>query len=329
MLSTPFTELVGCSVPIQLAGMGGVAVPRLALAVAEAGGLGMISSALMSPPELAQTLDQLRERTSKPIGVNIVVALHDPRELVEAAASRARVVEFFLGTPERSLVELVHKGGALACWQVGSKEDTLAAAEAGCDLIVVQGSAAGGHVEGRTSLLSLLDEVLDEVRVPIIAAGGIGSGRSMAAALAAGASAVRVGTRFAVAEEADIHPIYVQKLIEARAKDTVLTEAFHVMLPNMPHRVLRSCVEAATAFQGEITGELVMNGKKMPLPRWAVPCPTRETTGAIEAMVLYAGESTSMVKSVQPAATIFKELAAGAERHLRQWATRLGATGAR
>jgi FAD/FMN-containing dehydrogenase len=134
---------------------------------------------------------------------------------------------------------------------------------------------------------------------------------------------------FVAAEEADAHPAYVQKLIEARAKDTVVTEAFHVMWPNAPHRVLRSCVEAATAFQGDITGELAMNGKRMPLPRWSVPCPTRETTGAIEAMVLYAGESTSMVKSIQPAAAIVKELAEGAEHHLNQWATRLGATGTR
>lgn len=329
MLSTRFTELVGCSVPIQLAGMGGTASPPLAAAVAEAGGLGMISAALLSADDIARVMDGLRERTSKPVGINFVTPLIHDRDTVEAAASRSKVVEFFLGTPDRSLVELAHAGGALASWQVGSREDALAAAEAGCDLLVLQGVEAGGHVAGQISLFALLDEVLDLVRVPVIAAGGIGSGRTMAAALAAGASAVRVGTRFVAAEEADAHPGYVQKLIAARARDTVLTKAFHVLLPDMPHRVLRSSVEAATALQSEIAGELVIHGKKMPLPRWAAPNPTRLTTGHIEAMALYAGESVSAVKAVQPAADIVRELAEQAEHHLRQWATRLGNPGAR
>jgi nitronate monooxygenase len=329
VLSTRFTELVGCTVPIQLAGMGGTATPPLALAVAEAGGLGMISAALLSAPELSHELDRLRERTSKPIGVNFVTPLIHELETVKVAASRCKVVEFFLGTPDRSLVELVHAGGALASWQVGSREDALAAAEAGCDLLVLQGVEAGGHVAGQIGLFALLDEVLDLVRVPVVAAGGIGSGRTMAAALVAGASGVRVGTRFVAAQEADAHPGYVQKLIEARARDTVLTKAFHVMLPDMPHRVLRSAVEAATALQEEIAAELVVYGKKLPMPRWAAPNPTRLTTGHWEAMALYAGESVSAVKAVQPAADIVKELVDQAEHHLRQWATRLGSPGAR
>jgi NAD(P)H-dependent flavin oxidoreductase YrpB (nitropropane dioxygenase family) len=150
----------------------------------------------------------------------------------------------------------------------------------------------------------------------------------MAAALAAGASGVRVGTRFLATPEANVHPGYAEKLIQARAKDTVFTNAFDLMMPGIPHRVLRSSIEAAQAFQGEFTGELVLGSQRMPLPRWSVPSPTRQTTGAIEAMALYAGESVSAVKSIQPAAEIVKELAEQAEQHLRQWATRLGGAGA-
>jgi hypothetical protein len=105
-----------------------------------------------------------------------------------------------------------------------------------------------------------------------------------------------------------------------------MTHAFDLMMPGIPHRVLRSCIEAAQAFQGEFTGELVLGSQRMPLPRWSVPSPTRQTTGAIDAMALYAGESVSGVKSMQPAAEIVKELAEQAEQHLRQWATRLGGT---
>jgi nitronate monooxygenase len=321
VLSTRFTELVGCRLPIQQAGMGGTAPPELAAAVTRAGGLGTVAPVFLSAAELAAELDQLRERTRGPFGVNFLIPFLQ-RDCVEAAASRATVVEFFFGIPDPSLVELVHKGGALACWQVGTREHAVAAAEAGCDLIIAQGTEAGGHVAATIGLFPLLDEILGEVEVPVIAAGGIGSGRTMAAALAAGAAAVRIGTRFAAAREADAHPAYVDHLIKARAQDTVMTKAFHVMWPDTPHRVLRSSVEAATALHDDIAGELVMGNHRMPLPRWAVPPPTRLTTGHIAAMPMYAGESVSAVRSSQPAGAIVKELADEAVRHLRPWALR-------
>src|SRR5205823_10515392 len=136
----------------------------------------------------------------------------------------------------------VHGGGALVSWQVGSRDEAKAAERVGCDLIVAQGTEAGGHVRGKIGLLALLGQVLDSVRVPVVAAGGIGTGRAMAAVLATGASAVRVGTRFAAAAESEAHPRYVQRLIAAEAKDTVLTEAFSTGW-NAPHRVLRSSVK--------------------------------------------------------------------------------------
>src|SRR5438046_1232683 len=110
-------------------------------------------------------------------------------------------------------------------------------------------------VRGKIGLLGLLGEVLPSAKVPVVAAGGIGTGRAMVAALAAGASAVRVGTRFVAAEEAGTHPAYVDKLIAAEAKDTILTEAFSANWPSAPPRVLRSCVEAVERFQGDVVGE--------------------------------------------------------------------------
>ena len=128
--------------------------------------------------------------------------------------------------------------------------------------------------------------------------------------LAAGADAARVGTRFVAAEEADTHPDYAQALIDAHAQDTVLTTAFGVMWPDAPHRVLKTCIDAAEAFDGESVGELVMGEMKMPLPKFAVPCPGRTTTGTVGAMALYAGQSVGAVTKVQPAADIVKELTA-------------------
>ena len=179
MLTTRFTELVGCSVPIQQAGMGrGIATPGLAAAVANAGGLGMVSvyGDDYTPTVVAQVLDSARTQTAGAIGANFIIAGVDPavaREWAAAAAPRVRVVEFFWADPDPVLVNIVHAAGALACWQVGSREEALAAADAGCDFIIAQCIEAGGHVRGRIGALALLDQVLDAVDVPVLAGGGI------------------------------------------------------------------------------------------------------------------------------------------------------------
>lgn len=318
MLGTRFTERIGCEIPIQQAGMGGVAGPDLAVAVSDAGGLGTVAMPMAPAPVVADTLDAMRARTTAPFGLNFLMPFLD-RDAVAAAASRCRLVEFFYGDPDAELVRMVHDGGALAGWQVGSRVEALAAREAGCDVVIAQGVEAGGHVRGSIGLLTLLPDVLDAVDVPVVAAGGIGTARAMAAALAAGADAVRVGTRFVATREADTHPDYADALVHARAEDTVLTEAFSVMWPDAPHRVLRSCVDKAEAFEGDAVGELDMGAATMPVPRLSVICPTRTTTGTIEAMALYAGESVAAVTGVVPAAEVVRQLAAGAEELLRSW----------
>jgi len=323
MLRTAFTELVGCSVPIQQAGMGFFANPRLAAAIANAGAQGMVSVGALPPNLLADILDKLGGETSGVFGCNFLLPYEREhiRECVAVAASRSRVVDFFWGDPGRSLVDIVHSEGALACWQVGSKNEAVAAAEAGCDLIVAQGIEAGGHVRGRISLLALLNEVLEAVDVPVIAAGGIGTGRSMAAALAAGASAVRVGTRFVAAEEAGAHPAYVDALIKSSPEDTIYTEAFSTNWPNAPHRVLRSSLQAARMFPSDIVAEAtnIYTGEKFPVRRFESGPMTRQTSGHIEAMPHWAGESVVGVKRVQPAAEIVREMLGEAEELLKRW----------
>lgn len=314
MLSTAFTELVGCQVPIQLAGMPQICVPPLAAAVADAGGLGMITPT----DHTIEVLEQLAKDTSGKFGINFLIPFLD-LEAVEAASSRARVVDFHFGEPDAGLVALVHQGGALAGWQVGSADEARAAVDAGCDFVIAQGVEAGGHVRGELPLLVLLDQVLDLIEQPVVATGGIATARGMAAALAAGASAVRVGTRFVACTESGAHPRYVALLLQAQATDTVLTTAFSKGWPDAPHRVLRSCVEAARAFSGDIVGEQHLDGSTNPIPRFATPPPGRITTGEIDAMALYAGQSVAMVGEVKPAAAIVAELSEGAERLLRCW----------
>jgi NAD(P)H-dependent flavin oxidoreductase YrpB (nitropropane dioxygenase family) len=319
MLHTRFTDRVGCELPIQQAGMGGVAGPDLAVAVSAAGGLGTVAVHMMPAPIVAGTLDAMSERTSTPLAFNVLVPFADGAA-VEVASSRCRLVEFFYGDPDAELVRVAHEGGALAGWQIGSRSEAEAACDADCDIVIAQGVEAGGHVRGRVGLLALLADVLDAVDVPVIAAGGIGNARTAAAALAAGADAVRVGTRFVATQEADTHPGYADALVRARAEDTVLTEAFSVMWPDAPHRVLRSCIDKAQALDDGSVGEVEIGGTTVPVPRLSVLAPTRATTGSVDAMALYAGESVTDVTSVVPARDVVVEITTGAEALLRRWA---------
>jgi NAD(P)H-dependent flavin oxidoreductase YrpB (nitropropane dioxygenase family) len=310
-METAFTRLVGCRVPIQSAPMPGIATPELVAAVADAGALAMQPTPLLSADALGETLDALAARTRGVIGAGFLMPFLD-RASLRVAARKARVVEFFYGAPDAELVREARAHGALASWQVGSLEEAQAAERCGCDLVVAQGREAGGHVRGVASLLPLLSSVVTSVRVPVLAAGGIATAEDLAAVLAAGAAGARLGTRLVACQESGAHPEYVKALLAARASDTVLSEAFSVMWPDAPHRVLRSSVEAAQRLP---EGPVAWEGER-PVPRFSALCATRETRGHVEAMALYAGESVERIASVESAGAIIEELVRGAEARL-------------
>jgi NAD(P)H-dependent flavin oxidoreductase YrpB (nitropropane dioxygenase family) len=290
---TAFTKLVGCRIPIQQAGMGGVSTPELAAAVAGEGGLGMLGAAGLTAEQVA---DQIRTALGAAgeggyVGVNFLVPFLD-RAAFDAAAALAPVVECFYGAPEEELVDRGRAGGALVAWQVGSLDEARAAVDAGCDFLVVQGHEAGGHVRGTTPLLELLPAVRATTELPLVAAGGIGSGAQAAAALAVGADAVRIGTLLLPTPEADVHPDYARALVEATAEDTVVTETFSLAWPHAPHRVLRRCIDASDDDPAT----------RSPLP------PTRDVTGSVDAAALYAGTSVAGVRRVEPAAQVVQDL---------------------
>jgi NAD(P)H-dependent flavin oxidoreductase YrpB (nitropropane dioxygenase family) len=320
MLHTSFTELVGCDVPIQLAPMGGVPTPSLIAAVTRAGGMGGFGAGPMPVEALAAALDQIHAHADGPLAVNILMPFLD-REAVEVAAAGATVVDFYHGAPDGDLVDLVHTRGALAGWQVGSLDDARAAEEAGCDLLVVRGVEGGGRMHGVESLWPLLAEVVESVTVPVLAAGGIGDSRGLAAALAAGAAGIRMGTRFLAAAESGVHDVYRNALVAASAADTVLTDEYRSDWPDeqSSSRVLRASLDAARAFPDEVVGEIVVGPAAMPVPRFGTAPPLTGSSGAVEAMAMYAGESVRFVRGVEPAGEIVREIAEGAERILRAW----------
>src|SRR5215470_12602988 len=305
---TRFTELTGCRVPVQQAPMGSVSTAALAVAVAEAGGVGSITALGMTAAQVDTALARMTAKTTGVLAANFLTADIDP-EAVAAAAARVRIIDFFWADPDPRLVEIAHRGGALACWQVGSADEARAAAEAGCDVVVVQGTEAGGHVRGESPLRPLLDSVLGRVGVPVLAAGGIGDARAFAAALAAGADGVRAGTRFVAAAESGAHPEYKQAVADAGAGSTEITGAFSVcpLCASSPRaRVLSACVGALRDLDGEVVGEMTTGGQRITLPKGHGLPPGAAVTGHIEAMAMYAGEAAGAISAIEPVAQIIE-----------------------
>jgi NAD(P)H-dependent flavin oxidoreductase YrpB (nitropropane dioxygenase family) len=294
MVPTSFTELVGCDVPIQLAGMGGVSTPALCAAVSAAGALGMLGGS--GTGEVASDARAVAALTDRPFGVNFLMPFLDVGAL-EIAAAACRVVELFYGDPDAAVVERVRRAGdALVSWQVGSTDEARGALDCGVDLVVAQGVEAGGHVRGTTALRALLDDVVGVVdgSVPVVAAGGLSTAADVAGVISAGASAARVGTRFLLCEEADVHPDYAAALLAATGDDTVLTTTFDAFWPDAPHRVLRSSVDAASASGAPAV--------RSPLP------PTRATVAPVGHMALYAGMGVGNVTRIETAADVVRDL---------------------
>jgi nitronate monooxygenase len=277
MTSKRFTNLVGCTLPVQLAAMGGVGTTELAAAVAAAGGLGMVPAGT--------------QPAAGACGVNFLMPFGPSLDDIAAAAGQCPVVEFFYADPRADVVSATHGAGALAGWQVGSAAEAMAAEKAGCDYVVAQGAEAGGHVRGSQGLDDVLAQVLSSVRIPVVAAGGIATAERTAAVMRSGADAVRVGTRFVASPESGAHPDYVRMMLAATSDDTVLSEWFGDGWPNAPHRVLRSSLAAAQ-----------QTGWRAPTP------PYRDVDRDPTDMPMYAGTGVGDVNRSQPAAEVVADL---------------------
>jgi nitronate monooxygenase len=301
-----FTDLVGTKWPLQQAGMSGTATSALAAAVANAGGLGMIGVGRQQFAVIERYLDEVAALTNAPVGCTCIAHFVLP-EVEELVASRSPIMEFFYEWPDAGRV----RENVICGWQVGSVDEAKAAVDAGCQYVIAQGMEAGGHVRGHVPLAELLPAVRNAVSIPVVAAGGIGNVAAIRDALSLGADAVRVGTRFVATRESYAHPAYIDALVAAESDDSVLTEAFGVGWPDAPHRVLRSAIDAATSASSDVVGETrLTSGAAMPIARFGVSSPNRDTTGDIGAMALYAGRSVGSVDKVMTAAEVVGELSA-------------------
>ncbi len=227
-MRTRLTDVLEIDHPVMLAGMGGVSYHRLVAAVSEAGGFGCLGASTMSHEDMIDEIAKVRALTDKPFGVDLLTAA--PQDMVAKVTDiidgGASVFVAGLGVP-RDVVELCHRRNVLVVSMCGKVRHAIAAVEAGCDLVVAQGTEAGGHT-GKIATFALVPQVVDAVghRVPVVAAGGIVNGRGLAAALALGADGIWVGTRFIATPEARAVPGYKEALLRTHEDGTTITKAY-------------------------------------------------------------------------------------------------------
>jgi nitronate monooxygenase len=263
-------------------------------------------------------IQRVRELTDKPFGVNLILHFPVDEQVAICVAERVPIVSFFWGDPT-PYVDRVHAGGGKVFHQVGSVADAQRAAKANVDVIIAQGVEAGGHIAGEVSTLALVPRVVDAVAPHIVAAaGGIADGRGVVAALALGAQAAVLGTRFLASTESRAHPDYKKKLLAANENDTVRTTLFGFGWPNASHCTLRTpFVEQWIGREARgqesradelVIGHTVIAWQHMPLRRFMGFPPNIDATGDIESMDLLAGQGVGLVREIKPVAEIVREL---------------------
>ncbi len=315
-MRTPVCELLGIEQPIVQAPMS--AVPQLAAAVSNAGALGMLALTWSTPA--GDVVRETAALTDRPFGGNLILNTDHHRRLDEALEAGMRIVSLMWGDPA-GYVEQVHDANGVVLHTVGSAEEARRAVASGVDVVVAQGWEAGGHVWSQVATLPLVPAVVDAVApVPVIAAGGIGDARGVAAVFALGAQAAWLGTRFLLAQEMPIHDEYRRRLIDAAETDAQwYANLYEVGWPEAPHRAIRNSTSelweaAGRPPPGSRPGEgdvIAHFASGEPILRYSTAAPQVGTTGDIEALSLWAGQSVALAKQPQPAAEIVAELVAG------------------
>jgi len=329
-----FTHAYNVQHPFVVAGLGLVGMtPELAVAACEAGAIGSVGIGAMPPPAMRRLIQAVRAQTSAPFNVNMLTLFAMPEHIDVCVDAKPPIVSFHWGHPGRSTIERLHAAGCEVWEQVGSTEAAQLAASDGIDVLVAQGSEAGGHNYGQLPTFVQVPTIVDAVApVPVLAAGGIVDGRGVAAALALGADGVWVGTRMVATVEAHAHEEYKQRLVAAAGTDTIRTSILGPDMPEFnPYRVLRNrVIEEYLGRESEVPrdlssqpviGTLTLGGKWQPMRRFnsfpAVP----EMTGDADELAMPAGEGVGLIQAIEPAAAVIDRMMADAEAILRGLAT--------
>ena len=321
-LNTAVTDQLGIEYPIVQAPVGSASCPALAAAVADAGALGMLAVTWRDEAETRAVLAETDERTDGVVGVNIVTdesAKTMPTERhVDICLDEGVEVFSFAWGEAAPHADRIHDHGGTVLQTVGSAAGARAAVDAGADVVVTQGWEAGGHVQSEVATLPLVPRVVDAVpETPVIAAGGIADGRGIAAVLTLGGAGAWLGTRFLATEEANVHRLYRQRVLQAAETDTVFGTPFDDGWPDAPHRV----IENGTVVDWDDAGRpetdrpgakdiVATDGDDNDVRRYEDSLATPEMQGDVENLPLYAGQSAGATDEVIPAGALVEQLAA-------------------
>ncbi len=316
MIHTRICDLLGIVHPIVLGGMGGATSAPLVAAVSNSGGLGTLGTVGLSGAQLRSEVEAIRRATAKPFGTNHLLFEVDEERLSVTLETRPAVASFAWARPDqdlRSYFQRAHDAGCKVMHMAGEVSEARRAADAGADVIVAQGTEAGGHV-GWMASMPLVPMVVKAVApLPVLAAGGIADGRGLAAALALGADGVLVGTRMMATHESPIHPNFKQAIVKSDGHDTMLTEIPDIasgrVWPGAMARALRNAFierwagrEWALRRDYRAAGKAILEARK---------------NGDADNASLLIGQDAGLIDSVKPAGEIIERMIAEAEEIIK------------
>lgn len=307
-MNTRITELLGIKHPIIQGGMAWVAEHHLAAAVSEAGGLGLIGGANAPAEVVREEIRKAKALTKKPIGVNVMLLSPHANEIAKVVVEEGiGVVTTGAGNPEK-YIEMWKAAGVKIIPVVASVALAKRMERYGADAVVAEGCESGGHI-GEQTTMTLVPQVVDAVSIPVIAAGGIGDGRGIAAAFMLGAEAVQIGTRFVVSDESIVHENYKQRIIKAKDIDSAVTGRSH----GHPVRCLRN----------QMTREYVkleQEGKSFEELEYLTLGKLREAVqeGDITNGTVMAGQIAGMIYKTQTCKEMIDEMMEQAEKLLNR-----------
>ena len=313
MITTALTEMFGLQHPIILGPMGGVSGGVLAAAVSNAGGLGLVGAGYGDPAWLRTELSRVKAATQRPWGVGFITWSASSSVVELALGYRPDAVMLSFGDP-RPYVAAIRAAGCKLICQVQGLDEVQLAQEAGADIIVAQGTEAGGHGGGRATL-PLVPAVVDAVApTPVVAAGGIADGRGLAAALMLGAHGALIGTRFYASAEALGQDRAKQRIVAVHGGETGRTRVFDLIRgydwpPIYPGRAIRN------GFMARWHGRESDLAKALETERAGYQAAARD--GDYDTAVVWAGEAVDLIKSVDSASAIVARISAEAEAQLR------------
>ena len=324
MLRTPVCDLLGIEVPVMQAAIWPATAPELVAAVSEAGGLGSIGSVFESAESVERQIARVRQLTSHPFAVNHVVPLLDDEAFEATLEAKPAVVSLALGDPA-DLVEQIHSAGAKVVHQVHTVQQAREVAELGVDVIIAQGSEAGGQgMALGVGAMALIPQVVDAVHpIPVLAAGGIADGRGLAAALVLGAQGANVGTRFLASQEASADDTWKRAILETESEEVIRFEVFKEILPSTSNRAYETVPRVMrTSFVEKWQRRPEEARREAERLRTEIMSAVQQRRP--DELVPFTGQTAGLIHDILPAAEIVRTMITEAEQALKRASTLRG-----